>query len=137
VVVCLLAVATAVISGAGSAAASRGKVYGVKNCSTPEVRPVRIVLACADDGVWINSTDYGHWGGKRVHAAGVLHAKTCHPSCAAGRVKDYPVKFRLYRIGRAECGDRIVRLYRRIHVHPTGKSPPRFGPYRDTKLFCT
>src|SRR5436190_5544511 len=100
--------------GAAATSASSGKVYGLKNCTVPEVRPVRIVLACADNGLWINSIHYGRWGSRTVHAHGVLHAKTCVPDCASGGVKDYPTKFRLYRIGRVTCDARSIRMYRRI-----------------------
>jgi hypothetical protein len=125
-----------VVLGANATSASSGKVFGLKDCTKPEVRPVRIVLACADAGLYINSIDYGHWGGREVHAHGVLHAKTCNPDCATGGFKSYPTKFRLYKIRRVACDGRYVRMYLRIHVHPTDKSPPRFQPYRDMRLVC-
>src|SRR5438046_1860003 len=98
---------TAIVVGAvalaalalGGASASSGKVYGIKDCTRPEVRPPRIVLACGDVGLYINAIDYRSWGAQSVHATGVMHARTCNPQCVGSPYKDYPVKFRLYKLG--------------------------------------
>lgn len=124
--------------GATPAGAGGNRVFGIEDCNDPEPKPDRIVLACADAGLYINALDWKSWGGRQSRATGVIHAKTCDPICPGSPVEDFPVKVRYEKPRNRPCGagDRLIRMYTRLHLSFPGAEPDRIGPYRDTKVVC-
>jgi hypothetical protein len=133
-----LAVTALLVLGASTANAGGNRVYGIEDCTNPKPKPDRIVLACADNGLFINSLDWKSWGGRQSRATGVIHAKTCDPICAGSGYEDFPVKVRLYKPRSRPCGGggKLIRVYTRIHLSFPDGEPDRIGPYRDTKEVC-
>ena len=135
-----LAVALVVLALGGTSAGAGGghRIFGIEDCNNPEPRPDRIVLACADFGLYINALDWKSWGGRQSRATGVIHAKTCDPICIGSPYKDFPVKVRYDKPGNRPCGGggKLIRIYTRIHLSFPDGEPDRIGPYRDSKVIC-
>lgn len=118
-------------AGAGS------RVFAVEDCNEPQVKPSRIVFACADFGLYANHFDWKHWGQRKAKASGVLHAKVCKPDCASGYYKDYPVEIMLHKIKTWSCNGFRARFYRKVKMSFPGARPPRIDPYVHSEFFCT
>ena len=121
---------------AASAGAGGGKVYAPDDCTSPKVKPDRIVLTCGDGGTYINGFDWQDWGGRSSHGFGTLHANTCKPDCASGKVKDYPVAVTLKKPKTTRCVGASIYMYRKIEVDFIKREPP-FASSLPTKLFCS
>jgi hypothetical protein len=131
-----LAVAVAVLGCvATSTSGGQQKIYGVQDCHIPKVKPKRIVLACADFGLFANHFHWSHWGHRKAKAKGVLHAKVCKPSCAEGFFKDYPVEIVLRRIKTRTCNGKRARYYTKVKLNFPG-AHPQFAHRAPTDLFC-
>jgi hypothetical protein len=128
---------TAVALGCVATSASGGnqKIYGIQDCGIPKVKPKRIVLACADFGLYANHFDWKHWGHRKARTKGVLHAKVCKPSCAEGYFKDYPVEIVLHRIKTRTCNGKRARYYTKVKLNFRGRHP-NFFHRPPTDLFC-
>jgi hypothetical protein len=122
---------------ASTATAGGGRVFGIEDCNKPEVRPDRIVLACADFGLYINHLDWKSWGGQKSRATGVIHARTCDPICPGSPYRDFPVKVRYYKPRNRPCGGSgLIHMYTRLHLSFPAGEPDGIGPYRDSKVTC-
>lgn len=121
---------------AATAGAGGGKVYAPDDCTSPKVKPDRIVLTCGDGNTFINGFDWQDWGGKRSHGFGTLHANTCKPDCASGKEKDYPVAVTLKKPKPTRCVGANIYMYRKIEVDFIKREPP-FASSLPTKLFCS
>ena len=136
-VACSLAVACLVSLVAASLAHAGGhRVFGVEDCNSPQVKPDRIVFACADVGLYANHFDWKHWGHRKAKTKGVLHAKVCKPDCVSGYFKDYPVKLTLHKIKTYRCDGLRARFYRKVKMSFPGAKPPRIGSYVHSELVC-
>ncbi len=136
--VALVVVLAALAFGASPAGAAGKRVFGIEDCNDPEPKPDRIVLACADAGLYINALDWKGWGGRQARASGVIHAKTCDPFCVGSPFEDFPVKVRYTKPRNRPCGGggRLIRIYTRLHLSFPGAEPDRIGSYRDTRVAC-
>ena len=134
----LALVATAALVGGLVAPANGGnqKIYAVEDCGKPEVKPDRIVFACADFGLYANDFDWRHWGDRKARTEGVLHAKVCKPNCAEGYFRDYPVELVLHRIKTWSCNGFRARFYRKVKMNFPGPKP-NFGNFKPPEeFFC-
>jgi hypothetical protein len=123
---------------AGATAGARGeRVFGIEDCGDPEVRPDRIVLACADFGLYVNKLDWKSWGGAKARATGVIHANTCDPSCAEGSYQSYPVNVRLFKVRNRPCGDggQLIRMYTRIKLSFPDGEPENVDRFRESRVY--
>jgi hypothetical protein len=50
----------------------------------PQVRPIRFVLACADENAYLTSLHWVRWSPSVGIARGIDHENDCTPDCAAG-----------------------------------------------------
>ena len=83
--------ATAPAAGT-AAASSAAPEYVMLNCDFKAVvRPSSYVLACADDGMGLESMQWTSWTAHLASGYGTFYEKNCTPSCASGRILDYPV----------------------------------------------
>jgi hypothetical protein len=129
---CLTGLAVASLASAGGK-----RVFGVEDCNDPEVKPDRIVFACADFGLYANHFDWKHWGHRKAKSSGVLHAKVCKPDCVSGHFKDYPVQLTLHKVKTYSCDGFRARFYRKVKMTFPGARPPGIEPYVHSELFCT
>jgi hypothetical protein len=117
--------------------ASRIRTYAPKDCTKPQVRPKRIIFACADAGLYANHLSWRHWGRRSARGRGTLHANTCDPDCASHNFKTYRVHINLRKVKRARCGGRYLPLFRKAILNfPDGK-PSYAHRIHTTRLFCT
>jgi hypothetical protein len=121
---------------AGSASANGSKVYAPKDCTKPRIRPSRIVISCADFGLFVTINHWNRWGRPKAKGKGDLHANTCRPDCATGKFKEYPVKVRLRKIREKTCGGRRLPLFRRMILRFLGPEPKFASAINQTQLFC-
>jgi hypothetical protein len=130
-IVCALAIAAVPTASGGG----EKKVFGIQDCGKPRVKPKRIVLACADFGLYANHFDWRHWGARKARTDGVLHAKDCTPSCAEGRLVDYPVEVILRKIKTETCNGITGRFYTKIKLNFPAEAPD-FANRIPKDLFC-
>jgi len=91
----------------------------------PQVRPVSVVLACADANFGVRKLHWSGWGGATARATGVAYANDCKPYCAAGHFHTYPAV--LVASGREVCHG--VPSYARLRISFPGTSPyPKAKP---------
>jgi hypothetical protein len=85
------------------AGAFRGRqVYVIGNCSKAEVRPSKLILACADANFYATVLRYRSYGGAVAVAQAVSHRNTCEPNCASGRFVSRAATVRLSAIKRCD-----------------------------------
>ena len=68
--------------GSQSAAA---EVY-TYNCDSSEIKPVEIVLTCADAGMYIDHIKWDSWSANGATGTALYNANDCDPYCAAGKM---------------------------------------------------
>jgi hypothetical protein len=88
---------------APAAGAFRGQqVYTIGNCAKAEVRPSKIVFACADGNVYATGVRYSSYGGAVAVAKGTAYRNTCEPDCAQGHFVSARATIRLFAIKRCD-----------------------------------
>jgi hypothetical protein len=113
-VIVVLGMLVAVVPAAD---AFRGQqVYAIGNCSKPEVRPSKIVFACADGNAYATGVRYSSYGGAVAIAKATAHRNRCEPDCARGRFTSAPATIRLFAIAR--CGGRLFYTKARLSTEP-------------------
>ena len=130
---CVLAVATALITVAGTgpamAAASRSTgatAPAVEDCGAgPAVtRPASMVLACADDGELAEHLHWSSWTATRATATGVVAWKPCVRLCADSKAWDTTAADITLTAPTRQPGNRT--LFTRLDLHVTGPTPQGF-----------
>ena len=100
VLACLAATAAACDSGTsdpaglGNHASAQSKnLPEVIDCSfdKPAVRPVNLILACADLGAEVDKITWKSWTADKAEGEGTERDNTCIPNCAAGHYITKPV----------------------------------------------
>ena len=75
-------------------APSQGAVAlrGLPDClGRVQVRPSRVVLACAGGGFGADRLTWQGWGGAQAFGTGSAYVSDCTPTCASGQVRRYPI----------------------------------------------
>jgi hypothetical protein len=80
----LAGVVAATIALAPFQAQAGKRTFTVSDCRHVEIRPVRIMFACADGGYYVNSLEWQRWQLFRAAGRGLFHQNDCLPSCAEG-----------------------------------------------------
>jgi hypothetical protein len=91
-----------------------------------QVRPVSIMLACADANYWIGALRWKGWGSATATAAGRVHYNDCAPYCAAGHFHTISGTATLTKLKAGKCRGAAARFYTRLRVVPDrrGKNIP-------------
>jgi hypothetical protein len=63
----------------------------VGNCTSSQVRPATIVVACADANLQLTHLKWSSFGGSTARATGEYYVNDCAPNCAAGKFHSYPI----------------------------------------------
>ena len=84
----------------------------MRQCVTDDVtnRPRRFTVACAAANQSLDRLQWKRWGQRSARAKGVMTVNTCAPSCAKGKLKNYPVSVRAHRIVKGEAAQFYSRL---------------------------
>jgi hypothetical protein len=135
-VIAALAVALLVPAIFASSAGAGAGVKAPKDCLKPQNRPHRIVLACADFSLFVNTIHWDVWKSNKAKGNGVLQVNDCNPNCASGTFNTYPVKIKLEKPKETNCGGDRVNMFHRAELKYTGAKPPNANAYKNTKLFC-
>lgn len=125
------AAAVAIPATAASAQNTKLRVF-VSNCETQVYKPKSITAFCADAGVIINKVKYSSYGAKTATGTGVAAVNLCEPNCAAGKTKNFKVRFTLSKV--TQCGDSYQ--FRRLKFTYTGKSKPKGNRTETTSYVC-
>jgi hypothetical protein len=96
-----------------SASAARGP-FAPEDCSKPKVRPDRIVISCADEGIFVDSITWISWGNRTAAGQGTLNVNTCRPNCAEGNFKQYPANLTLKKVRTRKCGGKNVPMFLKL-----------------------
>jgi hypothetical protein len=128
-----LAALAAVAVPASATAAQNTKLHVfVSNCEKQVYKPKSITAFCADAGVIINKVKYSSYGAKQATGTGVAAVNLCEPNCAAGKTKNFKVRFKLSRV--TQCGDSYQ--FRRLKFTYTGKDKPKGNRTESTSYVC-
>jgi hypothetical protein len=98
---------------AATAGAAKGP-FAPEDCSKPKVEPQRIVISCADDGIFVDSITWNSWKKRKATGEGTLNVNTCNPNCAEGNFKTYPVDMTLNKVRERKCGKKKVPLFLKL-----------------------
>jgi hypothetical protein len=112
------AVAAVALPATASAGNTNLRVY-VSNCETQVYKPKTITVFCGDAGVIINKIKYSSYGAKTAAGTGTAVVNLCEPNCAAGKTKNYKVKFKLSQV--TQCGDSYQ--FRKLQMTYVGAKP--------------
>jgi hypothetical protein len=63
----------------------------------PQLRPTKVVFACADANFYATGISWTRWGPSAAEGVGVGHENDCKPYCAAGHFHTYRLTVRLSR----------------------------------------
>jgi hypothetical protein len=89
---------------------------------SPVVRPQTFLLACADGGDRLNKLHWASWSPGYATATGIQAVNDCVPSCADGKVHDYPIRVILWG-GASVAGHSGERRYQMITLLYTAREP--------------
>jgi hypothetical protein len=94
----------------------------VVNCVTYEVKPVELVLYCADAGQILNEITWSSWNATEAIGAGTSTANDCEPSCAEGKDVISAVEIKLTKPVTSESSKRVFSQIEIQYdkVQPTG-----------------
>jgi hypothetical protein len=120
----------------GAAGAGQGP-FAVEDCTKPEARPERIVIACGDFGLFVDSINWDNWGDRKATGHGALNANDCTPSCAEGDFKRYPVNMTVRKVRKRECGGKRVPLFTKLILSFPGSAPSFAGALQKNPIFCS
>ncbi len=76
-------VVAAIVLAAVPAQAGR-QTFTVSDCRHVEIRPERIMFACADGDFYATHLEWQRWRPFRAFGQGLFHQNDCRPSCAEG-----------------------------------------------------
>src|SRR3954451_23763553 len=110
--------AVAIPTTAASAKNTNLRVF-VSNCQKQVYKPKSITVFCADAGVIITKVKYASYGAKTATGTGTAAVNLCEPNCAAGKTKNFRVRFTLSKV--TQCGDSYQ--FRKIRITYTGAKP--------------
>ena len=97
------------------------------NCGREQYKPSRIILSCADAGIWLGRLRWSSWNRTRAVASGDFSENTCTPTCSAGHAVTRPVTVTLS--APQTCPGRAHPAFRRAtFTFPSGAPP--YAPRR-------
>jgi hypothetical protein len=64
----------------------------------PQVRPHKVVIACADVNFYVDRLSWRRWGARDAVGKGTAHENDCSPNCAAGHFHAYRATVTLSRV---------------------------------------
>lgn len=109
-----------------------GRTFTVSDCRNVEIRPERIMFACADGNYYATHLTWQRWHRFRALGRGLFHQNDCRPSCAEGTFHDRRGQITLRR--RLWCPKAHAYVFRRatvVYDQPLlGRARTSFG------LFC-
>jgi|SRR5581483_4704034 len=106
---------------AATATAATPRPTALPDClGKPKVRPLTVVLTCADANFGVRKLRWTGWGQSFAAALGTAYANDCTPTCVAGKVHQYQAV--LVASGSQRCSGGIV-AYSRVTVAFVGPSP--------------
>jgi hypothetical protein len=68
----------------------------VNMCGHNEVRPGKLMIACADGNLYIGNITWSSWGTEEALGEGTLSRNQCDPNCAEGTFEHTKVSVRLW-----------------------------------------
>ena len=87
----------------------------VANCTHLAVKPRRVVVTCADGGIYVVFRHYRSWTHTAATGRGVYWINDCKPSCAGGTFHHHRAHLRLARVVKTRHGP----VFSRLHVRYT------------------
>jgi len=81
---------------AAQAAPAAGRVVLVTCAGKGATRPASYIITCADANDYLTGLSWSSWAAL-ARGSGKEKINTCHPNCAEGKFKTYPVKVELWR----------------------------------------
>jgi hypothetical protein len=113
--------ASAASASPSAAPLSRASAPVLWNCEGKAViEPSNYIVTCADDGINFDM-HWSSWGRESATGSGTVHEKNCLPSCADGKIIEYPAEVTL--TGR-KWWPRVGRdSYAEITVHYPDAAP--------------
>jgi hypothetical protein len=132
--------ATAPASGASVAAVTSGATapkYVLLDCPFKGVtEPSSYILACADDGLGLESLHWTTWTSHFAGAYGTLYENDCQPSCADGHFHTYSVLVTAWG-SRGVKGNPSERAYTELTLTFPGTSRPPVYQLVNGKVVAT
>jgi hypothetical protein len=89
-------------------------VLATQSCKVGRQRPTRIILACADVGLYVDHLRWSSWGGRVAVGRGVYHFNDCEPSCVAGHFHTLGATIHLF--ARRACPGGTHLYYQRATI---------------------
>jgi hypothetical protein len=114
---------------AGSAAPGRTLAI---TCGSEHYKPRKIVLSCADAGIWLSGLHWSGWSRSRAHATGTYNENLCQPDCADGHVVSAAVRVTLSTP--RSCPGHAHRAFGVATLTYPSKPPPH--AYRRFQFIC-
>jgi len=87
----------------------------VASCTHLAVKPRRVVVTCADGGIYVVFRHYRFWTRTAAQGRGVYWINDCKPSCAGGTFHHHRAHLRLARVVKTRRGP----VFSRLHVRYT------------------
>jgi hypothetical protein len=133
------ALALAAVPAVAAQLPGTSKPFAPKDCTKPEVKPSRIVLACADFGLFVRIKHWTAWNDDRAKGRGALHANECVPlaECGPGQFKKYKAKVRLSEVRTQRCGGSRVPMFTKMVLRFPRDEPDYANRIEKSRLFCT
>jgi hypothetical protein len=134
--VALVALSIAVGGSMPERAEAGRTVYAPKDCTKPRVEPGRIVVACADFGLYFKIKRWSYWNRRGAAADAKMKANDCIPSCATGTFRSYPVRIKLSKVRSKRCNGRRVPLFQKLRANFKDRRPPWADGKEKWGLYC-
>ncbi len=119
-----IAIAVTLLGVPAIAAAGSHQVWAI-NCTREQYKPDKIILSCADAGIWLGKLRWSRWTRTSAVATGSYNEIVCKPTCSAGHLVSRPVKLTLTQ-PRACPGREHPAFRRATFAFPSGTPPSAF-----------
>ncbi|MEV6772113.1 hypothetical protein AB0N05_26145 [Nocardia sp. NPDC051030] len=82
----------------------------VNDCiaNNPVTRPGRMLLACGDGGLSVQSITWSTWGPDTAEGEGTQYRRICEPNCAAGHEATAPTHITLRKVSKGYFTEAVI-----------------------------
>jgi hypothetical protein len=112
---------------AANAAIAAQEPKAPKACNKPRIEPPKIVIACADFGLYVTSIEWKYWGQNKAKGTGILVEE--------GRGQWF-TKLTLQKDRVRNCDGYHGRIFKTLKLNFPRAAPPYADDVAKNRLFC-
>jgi hypothetical protein len=106
-----------------------------KACNKPRIEPTKIVITCADFGLYVDSIEWKYWGNERAKGSGTF-VEECTPGSGCVGQRTYFTKLTLQKVRTRNCDGYHGKMFKTLKLNFPRTAPAFHEDVRKNRLFC-